>query len=106
MSTGNRCRRLDTSQPGYRVPRPKRWYREEATGTCAAHQATTSPSIIVIGTASIIVPALTVGKDSSINRINQRLRSFDEWTAESIDQRQAILAELAKDVWKTSLIEA
>ena len=55
---------------------------------------------------SSIVEITTVGKDSSINRINAKLRSFDEWTAQAIDQRQAMLAELAKDVWNTSLIEA
>lgn len=54
---------------------------------------------------SSIVEITIVGKDSSINRINAKLRSFDEWTAQAIDQRQAMLAELAKDVWKTSLIE-
>jgi hypothetical protein len=46
-----------------------------------------------------------VGKNSSINRINERLKAFENWTASSIDQRQAMLIELAKDVWKTSLIE-
>jgi hypothetical protein len=43
-----------------------------------------------------------VGKNSSINRMNEKLRSFDAWTAASIDQRQAMLIELVKDVWKTS----
>jgi hypothetical protein len=46
----------------------------------------------------------TVGKDSSINRINGKLKSFDQWTSASIEERQAMLADLAKDVWKTSLI--
>lgn len=47
----------------------------------------------------------TVGKNSSITRINEKLRAFDAWTAAGIEQRQAMLIELVKDVWKTSLIE-
>jgi len=54
---------------------------------------------------SSIAKLTVVGKNSSINRINEKLRAFDNWTAASIDQRQALLIELAKDVWKTSLIE-
>ena len=46
-----------------------------------------------------------VGKNSSITRINAKLIAFDAWTAASIEQRQAMLIELVKDVWKTSLIE-
>lgn len=55
---------------------------------------------------SSIVEITIVGRDSSINRMNAKLRSFEEWTTQAIDERQAMLAELAKDVWKTSLIEA
>jgi hypothetical protein len=55
---------------------------------------------------SSIVELNVVGKNSSINRINEKLETFNQWTAESIEARQAMLAELAKDVWKTSLIEA
>ena len=54
---------------------------------------------------SSIVEINTVGKNSSINRINEWLMSFGEWTAKSIEDRQAMLTELAKDVWKTSLVE-
>jgi hypothetical protein len=54
---------------------------------------------------SSIVELTTVGKNSSINRINERLKAFDNWTASSIDQRQSMLIELAKEVWKTMLIE-
>jgi hypothetical protein len=54
---------------------------------------------------SSIVELTIVGKNSSINRINERLKAFENWTASSIDQRQAMLIELAKDVWKTSLIQ-
>jgi uncharacterized protein with ParB-like and HNH nuclease domain len=52
-----------------------------------------------------IVELTTVGKNSSVNRVNEKLQSFDEWDAASIDARQSMLAELAKDVWKTSPIE-
>jgi hypothetical protein len=52
------------------------------------------------------VLADTDDKNSNINRINETLKSFDEWTAASIDERQLMLIELAKDVWKTLLISA
>lgn len=48
----------------------------------------------------------TVGNNSSINRINQKLAAFDAWTATSIDQRHALLIDMAKDIWKTEPIEA
>ena len=47
----------------------------------------------------------TVGKNSSINRINKKLKSFSDWSACSIDKRQDMLIDLAKDVWKTSLLD-
>jgi hypothetical protein len=53
---------------------------------------------------SSIAGLSVVGKNSSINRINDKLESFDTWTAESIDQWQAMLISLVKDVWKTALI--
>jgi len=53
-----------------------------------------------------IAELTTVGTNSSINRINEMLGSFDEWTAASIVRRQQMLADLAKEVWKTSKIEA
>lgn len=36
---------------------------------------------------------------------NGKLKAFTAWTAANIDERQEMLAELVKDVWKTSLIE-
>ena len=47
-----------------------------------------------------------VGNNSSITRINNKLASFDGWTAESIDRRQTMLIDLAKEIWKVSEIEA
>ncbi len=54
---------------------------------------------------SSIAELSVVGKNSSINRINEKLKAFDKWTAASINQRQAMLIELAKDVWKTTLFD-
>ncbi len=47
----------------------------------------------------------TVGKNSSITRINEKLRAFDEWAAAEIDDRQDMLIKLAKDLWRTTPIE-
>jgi hypothetical protein len=47
----------------------------------------------------------TVGKNSSINRINEKLAAFDQWTAAEIERRHDILIALAKDVWKTAPLE-
>lgn len=47
------------------------------------------------------IPALTtVGSNTSINRINQMLKAFTDWNATNIDDRQAMLSRLAKEVWK------
>jgi hypothetical protein len=54
---------------------------------------------------SSIVELSVVGKNSSINRINEKLKAFGRWSASSIDERQTMLIELAKDVWKTTLVE-
>lgn len=52
------------------------------------------------------IAALTpVGNDSSITRINAKLEAFTDWTAESIDSRQAKLIGLTKDVWKVATVE-
>lgn len=53
-----------------------------------------------------IVEITMVGKDSSITRINAKLLSFKRWTATEIDRRQEMLIELAKDIWKTTPIDA
>jgi len=47
------------------------------------------------------IPELTiVGSNTSINRINQMLIAFAEWDASSIDERQLMLIDLAKGIWK------
>lgn len=48
---------------------------------------------------SSIVELVEVGKNSSVTRVNAKLQAFGEWTAKSIDRRQELLAELAKDIW-------
>ena len=47
-----------------------------------------------------------VGRNSSITRINTKLLAFTEWTAESIDQRQAKLVALAGDVWRITELDS
>jgi hypothetical protein len=54
---------------------------------------------------SSIAELQTVGINSSINRINLKLQSFEEWTAASIDTRQEKLIGLAKDIWKIEEIQ-
>jgi hypothetical protein len=49
---------------------------------------------------SSIAELMVVGNNSSINRINNKLVSFSEWNADTIDQRQGILVNLAEDIWK------
>lgn len=48
---------------------------------------------------SSIAELTIVGNNTSINRINQMLRSFTEWNASSIDERQTMLGNLAKKIW-------
>lgn len=44
----------------------------------------------------------TVGQNTSINRINEKLQSFNEWSAVSINKRHELLISLARDIWKTT----
>jgi len=46
-----------------------------------------------------------VGKDSSINRINGQLRSFEKWDKASINERQKMLFELAKKIWAIEILD-
>lgn len=41
-----------------------------------------------------------VGNNSSINRINSKLKSYTDWTATSIEDRQELLSNLVKEIWK------
>lgn len=51
-----------------------------------------------------IAGLIEVGKNSSITRINEKLRAFQSWSAQDIEQRQEMLIDLGKDVWRTSAI--
>lgn len=51
---------------------------------------------------SSIAELTTVGHNSSINRINEKLQAFDDWSAATIDKRQELLMRLSRDVWKTA----
>ncbi len=47
----------------------------------------------------------TVGKNTSINRINDKLQSFETWNSiDNIKDRQKMLAKLVHDIWKITPI--
>lgn len=55
---------------------------------------------------SSLVELHTVGNNSSINRINGKLKAFsDTWTADSIDERQKMLIGLSELIWKIEPLE-
>jgi len=47
----------------------------------------------------------TVGINSSINRTNAMLKEFTIWKKESIDSRQEVLYNLAKNIWKVEALQ-
>jgi hypothetical protein len=51
---------------------------------------------------SSIAGLITVGSNTSINRINEKLQAFDAWSATSIEKRRELLAALSREVWKTT----
>lgn len=53
---------------------------------------------------SSIAQINVVGVNTSITRVNQKLKAFDDWTPSSIDERQDLLIALAKERWKTEPI--
>ncbi len=53
---------------------------------------------------SSIAQINTVGVNTSINRINQKLKSFTDWTSAAIDTRHQMLMDLAREVWTTEPI--
>jgi hypothetical protein len=44
---------------------------------------------------------ITVGKNSSVTRINEKLKHFSAWTSSSIEERQEMLIALTRDVWRS-----
>lgn len=53
---------------------------------------------------SSMVELKEVGKNTSINRVNKYLKSFDNWDKNSIDERQEILLNLSKEIWKVETL--
>lgn len=53
---------------------------------------------------SSLAEIMTVGINSSINRINQHLQAYDVWTSATIEDRHQKLIELALQVWRTELM--
>ncbi len=49
---------------------------------------------------SSLAELTSVGKNTSISRINEKLKSFSDWSTTSIEQRQEMLIGLAQDIWK------
>jgi hypothetical protein len=49
---------------------------------------------------SSIAKIITVGQNTTISRINDKLQAFDDWPAASIDRRHDLLMGLARHVWK------
>lgn len=52
-----------------------------------------------------LVELASVGKNSSITRINEKLKAFPKWDFASIDERQDLLIGLAKDIWRTTPLD-
>ena len=52
-----------------------------------------------------LVALTSVGVNTSISRINAKLKAFPHWSAESIEQRQLMLTKLAMEVRKTTPID-
>ena len=52
-----------------------------------------------------LVELANVGQNTSISRINEKLKAFSAWNAKVIEERQGLLITLAQDVWKTSPID-
>lgn len=52
-----------------------------------------------------LVALTTVGQNTSITRVNEKLESFSAWDSISIDKRHILLIALSKDVWKTTPID-
>ena len=49
-----------------------------------------------------LVEFADVGRNTSIARINEKLKAFSAWNVGSIEKRHEMLIALARDVWKTT----
>lgn len=54
---------------------------------------------------SSIAQIITVGNNSSVNRMNDKLEAFTEWSAYTIEKRQNMLSKLAVEIWRIEEIE-
>jgi len=54
---------------------------------------------------SSIAELVKVGDNTSINRINSKLKEFHNWDAVTIEERQQLLIDLSGDVWKIESFE-
>lgn len=52
-----------------------------------------------------LVELASVGQNTSISRINEKLKAFPAWDAKAIESRHGLLIALVQDVWKTSPID-
>ena len=52
-----------------------------------------------------LVELADVGRNTSISRVNEKLKAFSAWNVGSIEKRHEMLIALARDVWKTTPIE-
>ncbi len=53
-----------------------------------------------------MVELATIGQNSSVSRINEKLAAFPTWDAAAIEQRHGLLMALAQDIWKTNALDA
>jgi hypothetical protein len=52
-----------------------------------------------------LVELTSVGQNTSISRINEKLKAFFAWDAKAIEERHGLLITLAQDIWKTSPVD-
>ncbi|MGN7838254.1 DUF262 domain-containing protein [Stenotrophomonas sp. 22385] len=52
-----------------------------------------------------LVELTSVGQNTSISRINEKLKAFPAWNAKTIEDRHGLLVTLAQVIWKTSPID-
>lgn len=53
-----------------------------------------------------LVERTSVGQNTSISRINAKLKAFPSWDAKAIETRHGLLTTLVQDVWKTLPVDA
>jgi len=51
-----------------------------------------------------IVEKDKVGKNTRINKLNEKIKSWDEWNKSTIEERQEVLFNLSREIWKIEII--